>query len=157
MEENLLDDIEYRYQQARSGVRFSNFLIDRLILFGLWRLLLYFVAYPFILFLYSMHVNNRYVIFLLFYALGALVFLLYCTLFESATGGKTPGKFITRTRAVNSDGTRITVKTAFLRSLCRLIPFEAFSALGNPSYPWHDRFSKTLVVDEKLTQLPPWE
>ncbi|HLZ89553.1 MAG TPA: RDD family protein [Puia sp.] len=69
---------------------------------------------------------------------------------------QTPGKFITRTRAVNADGTRIAIQTALLCSLCRLIPFNAFSALGDPSYPWHDRLSRTLVIDEKVTQLPPW-
>jgi hypothetical protein len=37
----------------------------------------------------------------------------------------------------------------------RLVPFEQFSALGSPSYPWHDRWTKTIVIDEKLTTLPP--
>ncbi len=47
--------------------------------------------------------------------------------FESFTGGKTPGKYITGTRAINDDGTRISFKTALLRSLSRIVPFEVFS------------------------------
>ena len=58
------------------------------------------------------------------------------------------------TRAVNEDGTRITFKTALLRSLSRLVPFEAFSALGaNPPYPWHDRWTGTYVIDETQSRL----
>jgi hypothetical protein len=38
----------------------------------------------------------------------------------------------------------------------RLTPFEAFSALGsNPPYPWHDRWTKTLVIVESRSDLPP--
>ena len=46
-------------------------------------------------------------------------------------------------------------RIAFLRSLCRLVPFEPFSALKKPSYPWHDRWTRTLVIVEKLSNLPP--
>jgi hypothetical protein len=46
-------------------------------------------------------------------------------------------------------------RIAFLRSLSRLVPFEPFSALKKPSYPWHDRWTRTLVIVEKLSNLPP--
>jgi uncharacterized RDD family membrane protein YckC len=76
------------------------------------------------------------------------------TAVEYFTHGKTLGKLFTRTRAVNDDGTRLTPKTAFLRSICRIIPFEAFSALGSPCYPWHDKLSKTYVIDDRTSSLP---
>ncbi|GGB19586.1 RDD family protein [Puia dinghuensis] len=155
--EHVLDDIEYTYLQARGSLRFTNWIVDRLVFFGLWRLLLYFFTYPLARFLVAHRIESRGLFLLFFFCLAILVFVAYFTVFEAATGGKTPGKFITRTRAVTADGFRITVRTALLRSLCRVIPLEAFSALGNPSYPWHDRLTKTLVVDEKLTQLPPWD
>ena len=154
---HLLDDIEYTYQQASGGTRFSNLLIDRLLLYGLWRLLLYFFAYPIGWVIYTIGGDNQWLRLTASYVLVAAMYLIYYTAFESLTGGKTIGKYITRTRAVNAGGSRMPPRTALLRSLCRFIPFDAFSALGKPSFPWHDRLSKTLVVDERLTQLPPWE
>ena len=76
---------------------------------------------------------------------------LYIGAVEALFGGKSLGKLITRTRAVNDDGTRISTGTAFLRGLSRAVPFSAFSALGTPCYPWHDRWTHTLVIDEKAS------
>jgi uncharacterized RDD family membrane protein YckC len=73
---------------------------------------------------------------------------LYMSITEAIFKGKTLGKLITQTRAVNLDGTAISSQAAFLRGLCRLVPFEQFSGLGVPCRPWHDRWSRTLVADE---------
>jgi uncharacterized RDD family membrane protein YckC len=155
--EHLLDDIDYQYVQASANVRFSNLLIDRLFLFGIWRLLLYFFEHSIGLFVYSAGDGETWAMFLVSYSLAATLYTAYYTLAEALTGGKSLGKLITRTRAVTAEGQRMSLQAAFLRSLCRLIPFEPFSAFGKPSYPWHDRFSKTLVIDETRTQLPPWD
>ena len=64
--------------------------------------------------------------------------------------GMTVGKFITKSRVVNHDGSRISFRTAIVRFLCRFIPFEFASlALGYDAKAWHDTISKTLVVDIK--------
>ncbi len=73
---------------------------------------------------------------------------------EAAFKGKSLGKLITGTRAVNEDGTNVTVKAAFFRGLSRAVPFNAFSALGNPTYPWHDKWTKTYVIDERESNRP---
>jgi uncharacterized RDD family membrane protein YckC len=77
---------------------------------------------------------------------------LYMSVTEAIFKGRTIGKLITKTRAVNLDGSTINSQTAFLRGLCRLIPFEQLSALGIPSCPWHDKWSKSLVADDKSLQ-----
>ena len=66
---------------------------------------------------------------------------------------RTIGKFVTGTKAVNTDGSKMEPKTILLRSLCRIVPFEPFSALGNPSRPWHDKWSKTYVIDVKKIEV----
>lgn len=154
--EHLLDDIEYHYVQASANVRFVNWFVDRLILWGLWQLGVTHFAYPIGMFVYSVAGGDKIMIYLVSYLLACIFHVIWYTIFEAATGGKTIGKLITRTRAVTANGARMELRTALIRSLCRLIPFEAFSAFGKPSYPWHDRLSKTLVVDETRTQLPPW-
>ncbi|MBA3898729.1 MAG: RDD family protein [Bacteroidetes bacterium] len=63
--------------------------------------------------------------------------------------GKTVGKFVTRSRVVNRDGSKITFRTAVIRYLCRWIPFESVSlALGYDAKAWHDMLSKTYVIQE---------
>lgn len=68
----------------------------------------------------------------------------YYVFFEGVIGA-TPGKMVTRTRVVGLDGGKPSFGQVFGRTLCRFVPFEAFSFLGNGS-GWHDRWSKTRVV-----------
>ena len=68
----------------------------------------------------------------------------YYVFFEGVIGA-TPGKMVTRTRVVGLDGGRPSFGQVFGRTLCRFVPFEAFSFLGGGS-GWHDRWSKTRVV-----------
>jgi uncharacterized RDD family membrane protein YckC len=76
--------------------------------------------------------------------LALIITILYYTIYEGVTKGRTFGKMVTGTIVIKEDGSPLTFKDALLRSLCRLIPFEALSAFGYR--PWHDRFTKTAVV-----------
>lgn len=60
---------------------------------------------------------------------------------------KSLGKFATKTIVVMEDGSKPTFQDIFIRSLCRLIPFEAFSFLGQDGRGWHDSMSNTYVVE----------
>ncbi|MBO9199589.1 MULTISPECIES: RDD family protein [Niastella] len=80
--------------------------------------------------------------FSLLVSLGTL--LLYYTVFEATTNGRTIGKMLTGTTAITQDGSPFTFKHAFLRTLCRFIPLEPFSTFGY--LPWHDSITKTAVV-----------
>ncbi len=80
------------------------------------------------------------------------IYGLFLSVCEAAFKGKSPGKFLTRTRAVYLTGKQINSQTAFLRGLIRIVPFEAFSAII--TRPWHDRWSSTVVVDEDRSILP---
>jgi uncharacterized RDD family membrane protein YckC len=83
--------------------------------------------------------------------ISSLIFGLLMGIIEGITKGKSLGKLITGTRAVNTDGTTISFKTAMIRGLCRAVPFDQLSALGSPSNPWHDKWSNTEVIDEKAS------
>ncbi|WP_052600079.1 RDD family protein [Aureispira sp. CCB-QB1] len=64
--------------------------------------------------------------------------------------GKTVGKYFTNSEVVNYDGSKISIKTATIRFLCRWIPLEFTSlALGYDSKAWHDTISKTYVIDSE--------
>ena len=82
--------------------------------------------------------------FLGLYLILTINYIIYYTFCEKVFNGVTLGKLITGTKAIRQDGLALTWKDAFLRSLCRLVPFEPFSALGN--WPWHDRWTNTMVI-----------
>ena len=77
--------------------------------------------------------------------IGILASLIYYTFFESIFGW-TPGKLITGTRVVSISGSKMTLGQALGRSLCRFLPFEAFSFLVKHPIGWHDTIPKTKVV-----------
>ena len=70
--------------------------------------------------------------------------LIYYVFFETILGA-TPAKFITGTYVVNLNGEKPGLKTIFIRTVSRFVPFELFSFLGKKG--WHDDWSNTRVVD----------
>ena len=73
-----------------------------------------------------------------------LMFLYYFSI-EGFTN-RSLGKYITKTMVVMENGEQPTLSSIFIRSLCRMIPFDALSFLGG-GIGWHDSISKTYVVD----------
>jgi uncharacterized RDD family membrane protein YckC len=152
---SIFDEVNetWLYDYASTGQRFVNFLIDVVILNRIFSM----IAGFFIGLIMVLSGNNPrdFAIFtnpfyswLFNYGVGSVCLVLYYTITEGATKGRTLGKLITRTEAVNEDGSELTYRDAFRRSLCRLVPFEPFSALGG--FPWHDRWTRTIVVKRKF-------
>ncbi|HWK02164.1 MAG TPA: RDD family protein [Puia sp.] len=141
---NLLSEFEVHLERASTGKRFGNMLIDAIAFYVVYIVLILLVPASSRAFFFTPLLGN---------ILGMVVFALFFGCFEAATRGKTLGKLLTRTRAVQEDGSPITTEMAFIRGFSRIVPFEAFSALGSPSYPWHDRWSHTFVIDEAASSL----
>jgi uncharacterized RDD family membrane protein YckC len=144
----MLFEITYDLR-ANSGRRFANYIIDLVaqyaILFGLGflaGLLTHVGIYGPMRFLSDMGTVEEYV---MGYAIG----FVYYFLFETFSDGRTFGKLITNTKVLTWDGARPSAGTIAKRSLCRMIPFEAFSFLTSEPLGWHDKFSDTVVVDIK--------
>ena len=74
---------------------------------------------------------------------ATLLMTLYYIFFEGIWG-RTPGKFVFGTVVVNEQGGKASIGQVVGRSLCRFIPFEAFSCFGERG--WHDSIPKTRVV-----------
>ncbi len=121
----------------------------------MWNYLLYKLEVAVLTVIYE-YTHSRELLYVFSYLLTITFFVFILAILESVSGGKDPWKIGSPgTRAVNQDGTRISARTAILRCLSRLVPFEPFSALGSPSFPWHDRWTNTYVVDERESTLPP--
>ena len=141
-QQSLLSDIEFNPVYASTGKRFLNYLIDFVIYYALT-----FCVGILIAAVGTTYLLNNFSVYLVAYA----TYFLYYFVCETVFSGKTVGKFITGTKAVNEDGTAIEPKTALLRTLCRLVPFEPLSAFGG--HPWHDKWTKTMVIDVRQTAM----
>ncbi|QCW99178.1 RDD family protein [Aggregatimonas sangjinii] len=131
---------------ASQGQRFANYLIDQIFVIGLGLLfglmigiLAEFIDPVFLSFLYE---DNR----LIEWLLGSVLAIIYYSFFEGVTG-RSIGKFFTKTKVVTEDGDRPNFSVVLTRSLCRCIPFNAFSFLANDGVGWHDKFSGTRVIE----------
>jgi uncharacterized RDD family membrane protein YckC len=150
-EQSFLADIPaLNYNYASSAQRFFNWLIDNLLMrFGVSYLtgagvgvLLQLIS-PEVLFELASG-QRGFIFWVVSYFIFICNYLIYYTLCEKLFRGYTLGKFITGTRAIRDDDDELTFKDALLRSLCRIVPLEVFSALAG--FPWHDRWTKTKVV-----------
>jgi uncharacterized RDD family membrane protein YckC len=83
-----------------------------------------------------------------------LGYSLFMSLQEGLFRGRSLGKLFTGTRAVRMDGSPLNFDLAMWRGLVRAVPFNPISALGMICRPWHDRWTKTMVVDLKKSTLP---
>lgn len=130
-------------EDASTGQRFVNYLIDTVVMYVFtWGsstiLLLFFYAT-------SQGQQPRLEgLQLILFPFVLLLFVVFFTFSEGVSSGRSIGKLVTGTKVVKTDESEITWKDAFVRSLCRLVPFEPFSALGG--YPWHDRWTNTKVI-----------
>jgi uncharacterized RDD family membrane protein YckC len=142
-DQNIFDDFTPQLVQAGSGKRLANYIIDLVsfyVFMYLFSYVLVEISYDLAVIIYgSGHEILGRLIILLFYGM-------YMGLIEAVFKGRSFGKLITGTIAVNEDGSRINGQAALLRGLSRAVPFNALSALGSPCYPWHDKWNKTYVV-----------
>ena len=85
------------------------------------------------------------------WTISASIVFLYYFIFEAAWQ-RTPGKFITGTKVVSSDGRKLTATTIAIRTFIRFFPFEPVSFFGKESGGWHDKWSYTAVVKAKRVE-----
>ncbi|MBX2924577.1 MAG: RDD family protein [Chitinophagaceae bacterium] len=150
--EDLLTGIEMHLVKASTGKRFANFLIDTIVLYFIMGLIYTAIALvdPD---MWTWMEADQVLARVINWLIDAVLFGSLMGLIETITKGRSPGKLITGTKAIQQDGNPITASEAFARGFIRMVPFEAFSALGSPCYPWHDKWTKTYVIDIKESAL----
>lgn len=122
--------------EASKKIRLFNFLIDLLALLGLMALgiqlkLSTTTSYPIDIVMIFLLIGGYHLLMEYFF-------------------GKTIGKYITKTKVVDLNGNNISFRTAFIRTLCRRIPFNTLSLLmGADARAWHDALSGTKVIEDK--------
>lgn len=129
-------------QPASKGLRFANFFIDYIAQFAIA-----FVFGVMVVIVGGEEAASK-IEQIPDVLLGIPVLFLYYFTFE-ATTNRTLGKLLTGTKVVNEDGNPPSIGQIAGRTLCRIIPFEAFSFLGSQGRGWHDSIPKTYVVSNK--------
>lgn len=123
---------------AGKGKRLMNFLVDYLFTAAISGIvLIYLIPRSWML--------EQETDFVLYFIL-ILIHVMYYTILEYLTG-RTLAKFLTKTKVLRDNGLKADFETILLRTVCRYIPFEPFSFLGSAGRGWHDKLSKTIVVN----------
>ncbi|MEO7768398.1 MAG: RDD family protein [Ferruginibacter sp.] len=140
--------IEEIHVRATAGKRLANYVIDLLLFYFL------IIGFGILLAILSPSAAELFAgdnpgFGILDRIITLLMYALYMGTIEAIFKGKSLGKFITKTRALNVDGGRLSTSDAFLRGFSRAVPFCVFSAFGSPCNPWQDRWTDTMVVDDK--------
>jgi uncharacterized RDD family membrane protein YckC len=148
-----LETLAYVQPLASKGKRFANLLIDDLIIYVVCAVVAVNFFFPSVAATYrnpEQEANASVAFLWHFVLIWYIVKFLYYLIFERFAKGRTLGKLCTRTRAViYEDRSELTDSKVFVRTLCRLIPFEIFSGFG---IPWHDSITRTTVVSEKSSK-----
>ncbi|MEP6747643.1 MAG: RDD family protein [Bacteroidota bacterium] len=150
-EPHILEEQVINLVPANHLKRFANYLID-VIIFSI--LLTFLVAFADPVYPLMHKIMAKQPISLVDQLMISFVYGLYMSCMEAVLKGKSIGKYITGTRAVAENGRPVDARTAFMRGLIRIIPFEQFSAISMPARLWHDRWSSSFVVDEAKSILP---
>jgi uncharacterized RDD family membrane protein YckC len=151
-ETGLADELNQipQHETATKTQRFINLVVDNLLMqYGLSYLTGYLVGHLLNTFFPEYYARIVYdesqiELYAIGYAIAIFNYLIYYTFCEKVFKGYTLGKLLTSTRAVREDGKELTLRNAFLRSLSRIVPLEAFSGFGDK--PWHDSWTGTTVV-----------
>jgi uncharacterized RDD family membrane protein YckC len=137
---NLLNEFaEPSLVSASTGQRLANYLLDIIAFYGL----IFIVGIFGVFGSNSSDVENNIGV---IYLVAFTVIFGYYTILEGSRG-KTLGKLVTKTKVLREDGLPISYGQAFMRTLCRMVPFEFISAFTG-SQMWHDRWTKTIVVKD---------
>lgn len=80
------------------------------------------------------------------YSFFGLVILFFYYGLTEMYFSRTLAKYFTKTIVVKHNGSKPNMKSFIIRTVSRIIPFEAFSFLAGDSRGWHDTLSVTYVV-----------
>ena len=145
----MYQDYKVGEQKANKGLRFLNFIIDYVSIILFTMLFFGFIAIVIVIInpesdiIYQLENINP----LIDRVITVFFYVLLIFLSEFLTKGRSLGKFITGTKVVMIDGSTPTTKDYFMRSICRIIPFDVLTFLGENG--WHDKISNTTIVNKK--------
>ncbi len=139
-------EVKRKVQLVTGWLRFGHYFIDGLIIGGILFGVNYFIAInPVVEYSAGFGVNDYYYSFIpsIDQIIVTVGYYFICEL----TLQRTIGKYATNSVVINEYAEKPDSGSLIGRSFSRLVPFEAFSCLGDRG--WHDKWSGTYVVTVK--------
>jgi len=135
---------------ATKGQRFIHYIIDTAIQYGIGYLIGVVIGWMYLYF--NIEAPYNWLMGLSGWEdwlFSTSIAFFYYLLFEIFTQ-RTMAKYITGTMILTNDGEKPTAGAIFKRSLCRLIPLDAFSYISaDRPIGWHDSIPEVIVVNVK--------
>lgn len=135
---------------VQAGPRFGHYIADTIAYYILMYSFGFLISFLTVIFAEG---DPSAIVFINFFAaIFNLLFLIGFYSLSEYLWQKTPGKFLTKTVVIDEYAQKPALGKLLLRSVIRLVPFEAFSCLGDKnkcSRGWHDRWTNTWVVTEE--------
>ena len=146
MANDLLDAPDYNsdddMELATSGIRLTNYIID---------LILFYIIYMALL--VGFYANDPEGIeqlgenSILDRIVTMVSYGVFMLIQEVIFKGRSVGKFITKTAAVDESGYPPSIGVIVTRNLCRIVPFDQLTFIwSDNNRGWHDQWSNTYVV-----------
>jgi uncharacterized RDD family membrane protein YckC len=141
---DLLQELEqeYQYEDASTGLRLANYLID---------LVTYYISFITLFTVVVLATQSPAMVTwidelppFVDNLIGMVIYAIFMSLIEGFSKGRSLGKLITGTQAVRWDNQPFSWGNAIGRSFSRIVPLEFLSALWGS--PWHDTWTNTRVV-----------
>lgn len=142
---------ELRAPEVEKKLRITNYILD-LIFVNIFSFIIGFIIGSMLVIINPDFIYMEDEMSFLDLIIGIISLFLYYLLTEGLMG-RSIAKFITGTKVVDMDDNPPKLGTIAIRTLCRMIPSEAFSFLGQEARGWHDSISKTKVISAKHEQL----
>ncbi|MBK6979667.1 MAG: RDD family protein [Cytophagaceae bacterium] len=146
METIFIENSQPRLVLASKEKRLINFLVDYLVsifLAGLLSLILNLILDFSGIFMEYSFLENDAIFVLFFYFFWPFYYIVSESLF-----GKTIGKSITKTKVVDFNGEKPAFWRILIRSFSRFLPYEPLTFFSQKRFGWHDKVSRTKVVNE---------
>ncbi|CAD7810193.1 hypothetical protein CHRY9390_02138 [Chryseobacterium aquaeductus] len=137
--------------KASKGIRFANFIIDRIVVYVLFFLFgsFSYLIYELLNIEFFINVTNQLAQMNRFQdiIITLSVYLIYMFSIEYFTKGRSVGKYITGTKVIGTDGENPSFQEYLIRTVSRIVPFDGLSFFGFDG--WHDAWSDTRVINIK--------
>ena len=122
-------------KSVSTSTRFIHLVVDT-IAFYILAILLFMILH------FIVNITNDAIVYVVIF----MAFFLYYGYMETKYQ-KTIGKFITKTKVINIDGSKPESSDIIRRTFCRLIPFDQLSFLFTEN-GFHDRLSETTIIKD---------
>jgi len=132
---------KFTLKRAEWYQRLVHYLLDLFLILCIFSKYVYEFYFGTLLEDLSDAVGERFAASIVFVAFGSIYYLIFEGFFKS-----TPAKYLTQTSIVNLNNDKVSFSNILGRTLCRRIPFDAFSFFGKIG--WHDSLAYSTVAKQ---------